>query len=167
MKGKFIYVGRLEKIKGIPLLLRAWRKMGDDAPYLTLCGKGPLEERCQESFTYMTIKGYLPNHEVRDLIADSDALILPSQVYEGFPMTVLEAFSVGTPVIGSNIGNVNALIEEGKNGLKFQSDSEDSLIKAVETICERPFRVEKRYSEKYSGYENYLVLKDIYDHLIR
>ena len=47
-KNQFIYVGRLEKIKGIDILLEAWKVLGDEAPELLMCGKGPLEARAKE-----------------------------------------------------------------------------------------------------------------------
>ena len=68
--------------------------------------------------------GLVDNKEVKKIISESKGLILPTQWYEGFPMSILESFSCGTPVIGSNIGNVGNLIIDGINGYKFDTIEE-------------------------------------------
>lgn len=60
---------------------------------------------------------------MKKILANSKALILPTQLYEGFPMSIVEAYSVGTPVIGSNIGNVKSVIEERITGVIFTPTS--------------------------------------------
>ena len=100
-KDQFIYVGRLEEIKGIDVLLGAWKLLGDEAPELLLCGRGPLEEWAKEyvdnnKLTSVKLLGFVPNTEVRKMIGESKALILPTQVYEGFPMTIAESYACGT-----------------------------------------------------------------------
>lgn len=62
------------------------------------------------------MRGKVSNSEAKKLMSESQALILPDLWYEGFPMTIVEAYSVGYPVIGSNIGNVGCLIEESVTG---------------------------------------------------
>ncbi len=44
----FIYVGRLDKLKGVDILLKAWKLMGENAPRLLVCGTGPMEDWCRE-----------------------------------------------------------------------------------------------------------------------
>src|SRR5690606_5222363 len=56
-----------------------------------------------------------------------EALIFPSIWYEGMPITILEAFSCGTPVIASNIGSLQSLVEDHKNGLHFTAGEPDDL----------------------------------------
>ena len=56
------------------------------------------------------MKGFVSNIEARKLIAISRALILPTRWYEGFPMSIVEAFSVGTPVLCSALGNAGAVV---------------------------------------------------------
>jgi glycosyltransferase involved in cell wall biosynthesis len=48
-KEQFMYVGRLEEIKGMDVLLEAWKLMGNSAPKLYMCGKGPLEDWCSST----------------------------------------------------------------------------------------------------------------------
>ena len=167
-KNQCVYVGRLEEIKGVEVLLKAWKLLGEDAPTLLLCGKGPLEEWCQNyieenQLSKVKILGFVANERVRDVIAESKALILPSQVYEGFPMTILEALSVGTPVIGSQFGNVGTLIKSHLNGLCFEAKSEKALARAVRELNIKNEDVYHYYTENYSIETNYITLKSIYE----
>lgn len=167
-KNQMIYVGRLEEIKGVEVLLKAWKVLGDDAPELLVCGKGPLEAWCknyieQNQLLKVKMLGFVPNNQVRELIGKAKALILPTQVYEGFPMTIAEAYACGTPVIGSKLGNTGSLIEEGKSGWKFQHTSENALANAVLTAMNCTSGIDRSYINKYSKEANYEQLRRIYE----
>lgn len=167
-KGQFVYVGRLEEIKGIEILLNAWKIMGDQAPELILCGNGPLEGWCREfieSNRLVNIKmvGFVPNNKVREMIGRSKALILPTQVYEGFPMTIAESYASGTPVIGSDFGNVGVLIRQGRTGLKFKHTSAESLAEAVQKLQKEFINFSEEYTTLYSPETNYKMMKEIYE----
>ena len=167
-KNQMIYVGRLEEIKGVDILLEAWRILGKDAPQLIMCGTGPMMEWCREyvekwSLANVTIAGFVENEKVRQMIAESQALILPTQVYEGFPMTILEAMSVGTPVIGAHLGNVGTLVKENVNGICFDSKSAEDLACAVRRLNVSYDSVLACYEELYSPEANYNTLKGIYE----
>ncbi|WP_418747614.1 glycosyltransferase [Frisingicoccus sp.] len=166
----FIYVGRLDEIKGIKLLFQAWKLMGDDAPELKVCGTGPLEDWCKEyvdknHLSTVTMFGFVPNSRAKELIANSEAIILPTQWYEGFPMIILEAFSVGTSVITSDMGNAGDVVQEGVTGYKFKADSAESLIDSLKKCMAFPInggKIKKHYEQKYSEEANYATLKHIY-----
>ena len=163
-----IYVGRLEEIKGVDILLKAWKLLGEEAPELIMCGTGPLESWCREFVTENKLKkvsilGFVKNNLVREMIAQSKALILPTQVYEGFPMTVLEAMAEGTPIIGSDLGNVGTLIKDSVNGMRFESHSAENLAEIVKTINIDNQGVRKYFEENYSQEANYRKIKEIYD----
>lgn len=167
-KNRFIYVGRLEEIKGIDVLLKGWRLLGEDAPELLLCGKGPLEDWCRNYIAQNhlgTVKqlGFVPNEEVRKLIGESKALILPTQVYEGFPMTIAEAYACKTPVIGSDLGNTGSLIEDGKSGFKFSPASAKELAECVLKISDLSEESLAPFQNKYSEERNYEQLRKIYE----
>ncbi|WP_289116837.1 glycosyltransferase family 4 protein, partial [uncultured Dubosiella sp.] len=93
-KNQFVFSGRLDKLKGIDLLLKAWKEMGEQAPKLVVCGTGPMEEWCRKFVKKNEINvelwGFVPNEDVKRLIANSKALILPTRLYEGFPMSIVE-----------------------------------------------------------------------------
>lgn len=167
-KKQIIYAGRLEKIKGVDLMFQAWMKLGDKAPKLVVCGSGELEEWCREyiennEITNIEMRGQIPNAEVKKLVGESLAMLYPTQWYEGFPMAVAEAYTVGTPIIASDIGNVNDLVDEGISGVKFKSNSVVGLARAVETFMEAPIELPGEYILKYTADSNYIILKKIYE----
>ncbi len=169
---EFAYVGRLDKLKGIELLFNAWKQLEEKEPEfdsrLVVCGTGPMEQWCKDfiqenGLKRIEMRGFVPNDIVRKIIANAKALILPTQWYEGFPMTIVEAYSVGTPVLGSNIGNVGSLIYEGETGYCFQHNDLQDLCNKVLTcdfaICSQT----KAYFENnYTKDKNYELLIDCY-----
>ena len=165
-ENQFVFVGRLDKLKGIDSLFEAWKRIGDTAPKLVVCGTGPMEEWCklflQQNRVNIELQGFVPNTEVRKLIAVSKALVLPTQWYEGFPMSIVEAFSVGTPVVCSYLGNVGSIVKEGVTGCKFKADSIEEIIEAVNRchgLCDDTWT---EYKAKYSEEKNYDRLREIY-----
>lgn len=167
---QFIFAGRLDKLKGIDILFEAWKQMGETASKLVVCGTGPMEDWCEDFLRNnpdcnIEMRGFVPNKETKKLIANSKALILPTQWYEGFPMTIVEAFSVGTPVIGSDLGNVGSILRDEKNGWKFDSRSIEALCEAVmksHNIIDRLIECKKQYDYD----TNYNVLYYIYDNCV-
>ncbi len=168
---RIIYAGRLDKLKGVDILFEAWKQMGDDAPELVVCGTGPLGKWCKQfvadnHLEKIKLMGAVSNAEVRNLIATAKALILPTQWYEGFPMSIVEAFSVGTPVIGSDIGNVGDMIREGISGVKFDRNSSKALIDAIHILQNNQDdlyeKVYEYYLSNYSAEMNYVHLMEIY-----
>ncbi len=167
-KDQFVYAGRLEEIKGIDLLLRAWSRLDREQFRLVVCGTGSMEQWCKdyiekENLSNVEMRGFLDNEAVKEVIGESKALILPTRWYEGFPMTIAEAYSLGTPVIVSDLGNSGSLIEEGKNGMKFQPDSEKSLCAAVKKMHSSFEGMERKWIEQYSEESNYEQLRKIYE----
>ena len=169
---RFLFAARLEDMKGIRVLLEAWRLLGENAPELIVCGSGPLDEwsrRFAEDNKLRSVRflGRLPNEQVRRLMAASSALILPTQWYEGFPLSIAEAYSMGTPVLVSNLGNGGSLVRQGVTGLKFDPKSPQSIAKTVEKFRsmqdvnweENTRRV---YTQALTPEMNYTALMEIY-----
>ena len=168
----FIYAGRLDELKGVKEILKAWELMGSDGPELTVCGDGPLKEWCldhirQKGLTNVSYKGRLLHDELMELIGRAKALLAPSLWYEGLPMTIIEAYSVGTPVIGSNIGNVAAVIEPERLGLRIDMSRGEKAIEEAVLRFLRPggFCYDKAAFEeaafKYGKEENLRQLEEI------
>lgn len=166
----YIYAGRLEEQKGIKVLLDAWKTMGSSAPLLLICGSGPLEDLCKEASEKLNIRlmGFVPHKNIIKLFSESKALIFPSLGYEGFPLTIVEAFSVGTPAIGSDIGNIKELIENGKTGFRFTPGNVVDLIKAIKAIEKMNLNrdiIISNFLNKYCYDINYRVLEKIYQEI--
>lgn len=166
---QFVFAGRLDKLKGIDILFEAWGRMGDIAPKLIVCGIGPMENWCKEFIernrVNIEMRAFVSNIEVRKLIAKSKALVLPTQCYEGFPMSIVEAFSVGTPVVCSDLGNAGSIVDEGITGRKFQIASIESFINAIykcDGMCESTMA---EFKKKYTTIKNYEMIQMIYEHI--
>lgn len=171
---RIIFASRLEELKGLRVLLEAWRLLGQDAPRLVICGSGPLESWClsfiqENKLRNVTLAGRLPNENIRRLLATSKALILPTQCYEGFPMNIAESFSVGTPVLVSDLGNGGSLVKAGLTGMKFNQKSPQSIADTVRAFlkdsttpwCEN---TAQEYDSFMTPEKNYRRLMEIYAH---
>lgn len=165
---RLVYAGRLEPIKGVMRLLEAWKILGADAPELLLCGTGPLEEECRRmiadsGLTHVKMLGFVPNEQLRQMLATSAAFILPSQVYEGFPMTMTEAYAAGIPVLGSELGNVGSLVHRC-GGMTFRHDDAADIAATVRRFMSEGAAVHREAVLQMTSAEaNYRLLAEIYD----
>lgn len=131
-----LYVGRLSKEKGILTLLKAVKKV--NVP-VKIVGDGPLKSG-YEAFTkdndmsHVTFEGYKSGQELREIFQGSAFLVVPSEWYENSPMTILEAFAYGKPVIGSKMGGIPEMIEPGQTGLLFEAGNPDQLSERIRTL---------------------------------
>jgi glycosyltransferase involved in cell wall biosynthesis len=177
-KDYIIFAGRLDKTKGIDILLRAWTFVKNVK--LVICGTGPEEQWCREFIEeynlHETVKiiGFVENKKVKQMISEALALILPTQWYEGFPVTIVEAYAYGTPVLGSQIGNVGSLVIDGVTGYTFDQCSPESIVETVNKLVDaRKHRLDlyKRtydhYKLHYTPDENYKILSNIYNQVVR
>ena len=140
--------------------------MGEDAPKLIVCGTGPMEDWCKsftrENDVNIEMRGFVPNNEALKLIANSKALVLPTQWYEGFPMSIVEAFSVGTPVICSDLGNAGSVIINGITGMKIDFHDYIQVKKALMNcfaMCDSTYT---EYTTNYTIQINYEMLVNAY-----
>lgn len=165
----FLFAGRLSEEKGLDILLRACEQGSFN---LKILGDGPLRAKVEAyASRYPTIEylGKRPQEEVTGFMQKAEALIFPSIWYEGMPMVILEAFSCGTPVIASRLGNPQSMIEEGKNGLFFEPKDAEGLVEIVRKVNTDP-RLQKSlslgarasYDQQYTSQQNYEMLMDIY-----
>ena len=77
--------------------------------------------------TNIEFLGYKSGHELSELIRHASFVIVPSEWYENNPLTILEAYSHGKPVIGSRIGGIPEIIVEGKTGFLFEAGNQAQL----------------------------------------
>jgi glycosyltransferase involved in cell wall biosynthesis len=169
--GYALFVGRLSEEKGVRTLLEAWRGIGNRVPLL-IVGDGPLRGYVESAVGEMPglkVLGQVDRSAVVGLMAAAKLLVFPSQWYEGFPMTLLEAMSVGTPVIASRIGGIPEIVEDGRTGLLFDAGEAADLANKVLYAVSREdlldgLRLTARqvFSEKYTASANYSALASIY-----
>jgi glycosyltransferase involved in cell wall biosynthesis len=132
IKGNYLfYYGRLSKEKGILNLINAVKRTNSK---LKIAGDGPQKELVLneiKGFTNIEYVGFKSGDELIDLIINSSFVVVPSEWYENNPMTIVESFILGKPVIGSNIGGIPELVIN-KTGFVFESANEISLCKSIE-----------------------------------
>ena len=104
-------VGRLTRAKGVPALVRAWRARPPDGLKLRIIGTGPAaDEIAALDVPGVELAGWVDKDRVGAEMLTARALVFPSHWYEGMPMTLLEAFSCGLPVLGSDLGSVAEIV---------------------------------------------------------
>lgn len=133
----FVYAGRLAPEKGIATLIRAIALSGQR---LVVAGTGPEEEKLRqlasECGADVTFSGYLSGANLHRLIGQSRALVLPSEWYENAPVSILEAYALGRPVIGAAIGGIPEMIREKESGLLAPSGSVEELAGALSAMAD-------------------------------
>lgn len=131
-EGASIFVGRLCEEKGVRTIVEAWLR-SPELPRLKIVGDGPLREMVQKLANEdprVEYLGWLSHTELLERIGKADCLLMPSICLEPFGRTTIEAFAVGTPVLGSRIGGTVEIITEGVDGYFFEpGDAVDLSIK--------------------------------------
>ena len=175
-KKYFIYIGRVDELKGIKILLNAWKTINNSK--LFIVGSGPYENNAKkfvkENFIdNIEFLGFRKKNEILTLLKGAKALIVPSQWYEGFPMTIVEAFSQGIPVIASDIGNLSTIIKNEINGLLFKYNESNELTKAIDIVNNNDSLLKKMengaiqsFKENYNEKKNYNILINIYESVL-
>ncbi len=173
--GYGLFVGRLSHEKGLTVLLKAWERLGRRIT-LKIAGAGPLAkgiERASERLLGVQYLGYQDREEVTSLMKEASFLVFPSVWYEGLPMAIIQAYAVGLPVIGSNIGVLSEVIQNTRTGLHFQPNDHEDLCRKVEWLLSYPGQLSRmrdlaraEYLERYTLERNYDLLMAIYQQAI-
>jgi glycosyltransferase involved in cell wall biosynthesis len=169
-----LYVGRLSLEKGIRTLLSAWNS-GKIQLRLKIIGDGPLADEvrsCAASNQQVEYLGSRPSDDVYREMAKAKFLVWPSECYETFGRTMVEAFSQGTPVLAADIGCVRELVEEGATGYFFPHGNVDALVAGTHRFSTGSAYDRMRtncrnlFLNKYSSEINYTLLTNIYARVI-
>lgn len=131
----FLYFGRLSVEKGLGTLIRAAAKIGAE---LVIVGTGPNESDLKGLAESLNAKvrflGYQSGPDLHTTVRGAKAVVLPSEWYENAPMSVLEAFALGKPVVGARIGGIPEMIEPDINGWLFESGDADQLADVLSNV---------------------------------
>lgn len=169
-QGKYIlFVGRLSKEKGVLTLLNA--VMGLDV-ILRIAGDGPMRSTYEnyikeKKITNVVFEGYKSGEELKNLFKNAIFLVFPSECYENAPMTILEAFASGKPVIGSKIGGIPEMVIENKTGLLFNPGNNLELRERIHFLLSHPSLVTQMGKNAGEMVENEYNAKTHYEHLMR
>lgn len=170
-KEYYLFAGRVEALKGVDIAIKAFEKIPDRQLYIA--GNGPMMEEMQAYVKEHQIQnvrflGYLQKEAMAECFYHAKAVIMTSQCYEAFAMTIAEAYSYGVPVIAGRVGNMEGMVKEGVTGVKFKHDSAEDLAKKViefEGLDRMKLKENARefYKSRLRPEDNYQKLMRIYE----
>jgi len=142
------YVGRFESIKGVHDLARAVRTLPADAP-VHVEFRGPISNLHELAITnelkaivgpdaWVRFGDPIKPEHIFDYMRDIDLLCCPSRTLEGGPTVALEAMAAGTPVLGSRMGALAEILEDGVNGCLVPPNDPVALGRALARIANDP-----------------------------
>lgn len=164
---RIVCVARLSPEKGLEYLIRSMRTVRQSIPdaTLTLVGGGALEDQLKNLTISLGLtdviefRGALPHDETLREIASAELFVCPS-LAEGLGIVFIEAQALGVPVVGTNVGGIPDVIEDGKTGLLVPPRDEHALTEAIIKMLEHPIyaselerfdwnRIAEQYADLY------------------
>lgn len=145
---KLLYVGGLTIPKGVDILLKACSilKKRDISFFLSIIGEGNLHVQLKNMVERMGLSeevhflGKVQRHLLGGHYQNADLVCVPS-LSDPLPTVVLEALVAGTPVIGSDVGGIPFMVQQGLNGLLVPPEDHEALSDAIEGLCKKPERL--------------------------
>ena len=152
------------------VVVKAFEKIPDQK--LIVAGDGPMMAEMKayikdHNMSNVKFAGYLDKAKVQEKYRGAKAVIMASQCYEAFAMTIAEAYSNAVPVIAGNVGNLANMVEEGVTGIKFIYDSPDDLAAKIlkyntMDIAKMKQNAKTFYEKRLKPEDNYRILEEIY-----
>lgn len=171
------YIGRLSREKGVWTLIHAMEHVR--GPILKIAGTGPEEGAIRDYIEKKRIQnvqllGFASGSAREEFLRNCMFTIMPSEWYEMFPMVLLEAWAAGKPAIGSRLGAVADLIEDGSTGLLFEPGNHFDLAQKIETLSRSPEYAARMGTQaravvetKYNPAVSHNLLMQIFHHVSR
>jgi glycosyltransferase involved in cell wall biosynthesis len=141
----FVYAGRLSPEKGVDVLIRAAGLAADVK--VEILGDGPERARLEQLADKVApgrvrFHGRVGREAVHDAMRASLATVVPSVWYENQPITILESFACGVPVLGTQLGGIPELVEDGVTGYVTPARDADALAARMGDLASNPHRAE-------------------------
>jgi glycosyltransferase involved in cell wall biosynthesis len=133
----FLFVGRLEKLKGPQTLIPVFRRY--PKARLLVAGAGAYERRLRqlaEGSPNIEFLGHQSHAQLQELYRQAAAVIVPSLCFEMFPLVIIEAFRQKTPVIARNRGGLPEIIDDSGGGVIYETD--DELVAGMDRFLADP-----------------------------
>lgn len=172
-----LFVGRLVDLKGVGTLLAAWSELPPSIP-LVIAGDGPYRPEMEKQIadlklTNVDYRGRLSRQHTLDAMKGARFLMFPSEWYEGFPVTIAEAFACGVPVLCSRLGGMQEIVENGVTGLHFTPGDAADVREKVLWAWSHPqetstmgFAARAEFEAKYGAERNFGMLSEIYESVL-
>jgi glycosyltransferase involved in cell wall biosynthesis len=142
--GFVLYAGRLHTVKGVDLLLTAWKTVSARCPgtELWIVGDGPQRQNLEDLAARLKLPGVRflgakSTDELPTFYRDARVVVLPSR-REGLPISLLEAGACGAICVGSRTPGIPEIIEEGITGYLVPVESVEEIAEAVSRVLELP-----------------------------
>ena len=166
--------GRLEEEKGPRVLLEACAQLRSSLKYqIYFAGDGDIERYVGISkvlgiYEKCVFFGWLDHEAYTEKLNQASIFVLPS-FKEGMPMSIIEAMSIGLPIISTSVGGVPELVSHEKTGLLVSAGNSKELTNALERLIQDKEYTEalstlsyKVYKERFSAENMYLAFQDLY-----
>ena len=162
-KKKFVYLGLVRKEKGIDLILNTFKNLKDYE--INIYGPiidGYIPSVENKLFFENNYRGPIDQSEITNVLSSNDVLVLPTfWKGEGYPGVIIEAMSVGLPVIASNMRGIKELLGEDSKNL-VDLNIEDSFLNSVLSINEKNYKSLREDSiERFKLFDNKIVMDEI------
>jgi glycosyltransferase involved in cell wall biosynthesis len=137
---RITYIGRLVKIKGVDLLIRAVAEIaGEKNVVLDVVGDGAerkaLEELSEKLGTDENVHFHGQQADVGQFLKKSDIFVYPSVCQEVFGISIVEAMAYGLPCVANNVGGIPEIIEDGKNGFLTKEPTVKGIAEAIRRVA--------------------------------
>jgi glycosyltransferase involved in cell wall biosynthesis len=139
-----LFAGRLAAEKGVDTLIKA-AQMLPDGVRIDIAGEGPLRDSLERLAAdkapgRVTFHGRLDMTALKEIFSRSIASVVPSRWYENQPMTILESFAFGVPVVASDLGGIPELIHDNVEGFLVPYNDPPALAAALTQLLIDPSR---------------------------
>ena len=170
-----LYIGRLNKEKGVEYLVRAMEHVTDKTLLLKIVGDASDNEQkkllsiiSDKKISNIEFLGFKSGSELHKIISNAKFTIVPSIWYDNMPNVILEAFAHGKPVIASNLGSLPEVVEDNINGLLFRAKDIYHLAEKINYLNNNMQIIEQlgqnarmKVEEEYNSSLHYKRLSEI------
>jgi len=170
---EFLYLGRLEKLKGVQIAISAIKKNPNKDIKFHIVGQGPHQEflhNLAKNDERIVFHGYLSREKLEKLFQSCSFAIFPSLWFENFPLVLNDFMNNGLPVIASNLGAIPEIVHDQHNGILFEPGNSDHLSKIITKTMKNSnllktlsrnaiesslkFPIEKQFQSTFEIYQN-------------
>jgi len=147
LRNTLLYIGRIDKRKGIEFLIRSMTFVRDQIPdaLLLVGGKGPYFEKMKTLVNRLdlgrnvTFLGFVPDEQLNALYNQAQCVVVPS-MFEGFGIAVIEALAAGTRVVGTDVDGIREILQSGEYGRLSPYGDHHALAEAIVAELRSPRR---------------------------
>lgn len=161
---KYVFLGQVKESKGIKIIVDAFVQLGNE---YSIDVWGPIEDdtfiKEIQNIVNINYCGIIDTSSVAEMLSKYDVLLLPTfHVGEGYPGVIIEAFSVGLPVIATEWGGIPEMIASGVEGILVEPNSTSELVEAMLLInCENYARFRDNALSAFGKHNSNEVTRDV------